>query len=434
MRNLASTPEPPIVVLRSNDCCFLGIVRSCVAAGHRVVPIVYDWPGSGPWYSEHSDLVKAPLRIPNPYGDPAGALAAMIEIGRSLLAVWRERLMVVPSSDTNLMFLVDHHAALAPYFRLAGGRAFDEARMDVVRKDSAASLLAEARIPIPRTWACLKPSDIHSIADQVSYPCIYKPVTKDYGQTFYSRHGGLKAIECSEREELVERLAEETSRGFELVVQEKVEFRSNEEEIPFYLYSDREFRIRMAATGIKEKIQPYPYGTATVLRLSWHEELLPIAQRVVEALSWRGILMIEFIRDATDGVWKVIEVNARPWLCVDFYRRSGMNFLDLLYRDWRDEPLGGQDVIRPSSQMLDGSPVHVSLPTALGPEFEALTRPATVDDVVEWLTRVEGRRSLTFLDPSDPGPGQAELRALAKRYSLPVDELIDRVGGVVCGD
>lgn len=427
MATVRSRTHVPIVVLRSNDCCFLGIARSCAAAGRPIIGVVFDWKGSGPWYSEQSNVVRDPLRIPNPYQAPERARDAMIEIGRRLFAEWNERLMIVPSSDTNLMFLLDHYESLSPYFRLAGDARFDAARIDVVRKDSAAERMAAAGVAIPRTWACLKAADIEAIANAVRYPCVYKPVVKDYGQTFYAQHGGLKAIECRDREELVERLEDELARGFELVVQEKVLFGSNEEEIPFYLYADRNHRIRMAATGIKEKIQPFPYGTATVLRLSWHEELLPLAQRVVDSLAWRGILMIEFIRDSADGRWKVIEVNARPWLCVDFYRRCGLNFLDMLYRDWRGELCDGEDVQRPDPSTLERSPVQISLPTAATPDLERLGRPIEVADVVAWLRGIQGSRSLTFLDPNDRQPGRAELHAFADRYALAPEALIASV-------
>ena len=434
MDDLAKNALPPMVVLRSNDCCFLGIARSCAAAGRPIIPVVFDWAGSGPWYSEQSDVVEDPVRIPNPYKESAAARDAMIGLGERLLAAWGERLMIVPSSDTNLMFLLDHYEALCPYFRMAGAADFDSARIDVVRKDSAALLLAAGGVAIPETHACLKAGDVESVARAVSYPCVYKPVAKDYGQTFYATHGGRKAIECQDQDELVDRLEQEIDRGFELIVQEKVSFASMEEEIPFYLYADRDHRIRMAATGIKEKIQPFPYGTATILRLAWHEELLPIAQRVVEALSWRGILMIEFIRDLKDGRWKVIEVNARPWLCVDFYRRSGLNFLDMLYRDWRGELAGEPDLIRPDQAVLESSPVQISLPAASVPDLDRLDRPVRIDDIVSWLCRVAGRRSLTFLDPRDPRPGWAELRSLAARYALPADELIARIEENLGGD
>lgn len=430
----STRPGPPMVVLRSNDCCFLGIARGCAAAGIPIVPVTFDWPGSGPWHSDRSAVIPSRVEIPNPYELPEAACEAMIGLGRRLLAEWGERLMVVPSSDTNLMFLMDHFERLAPYFILAGAPDFEGVRRDVVRKDSAAVSMATAGVDIPQTIACLKPGDIDATVSQIRFPCVYKPVQKDYGQSFYAAHGGSKAIECREPDELRERLAQEIADGFELVVQEKVSFHSVEEEIPFYLYADAKHQIRMAATGIKEKIQPFPFGTATVLRLSWDEQLLAAAQRVVEALRWRGILMIEFIRDRNDGVWKVIEVNARPWLCVDFYRRVGLNFLEMLDRDWRDARDDGEELRTPSPESLERSPVHISLTAACTPHLDALRRPATIDDVVTWLDGIQGGRSLTLLDPADPGPGYGELEALAARYALPAKDLIAGVEGVLCGD
>jgi predicted ATP-grasp superfamily ATP-dependent carboligase len=417
-----------MVVLRSNDCCFLGIARGCAAAGIPIVPVTFDWPGAGPWHSHRSAVVPPRERIPNPYQFAEAACVAMERLGERLTDRHGERLMVVPSSDTNLMFLLDHYDRLSPWFRLAGDVGFDAARRDVVRKDSAACLMAAGDVAIPQTLACLKPGDIEGVAREIRYPCVYKPVQKDYGQTFYATHAGIKAIECHDEAELAERLEQEMAAGFELVVQEKVRFRSVEEEIPFYLYADANHEIRMAATGIKEQIQPFPYGTATVLRLSWHAELLPLAERVVRALRWRGILMIEFIRDLNDGVWKVIEVNARPWLCVDFYRRAGLNYLELLYRDWRGDTADWSALTTPDPALLERSPVQISLPAACGPHLEGLGRTPTVGDVVDWLRGVPGLRSLTFLDPADPEPGHAELRALATRHGLPADELIERVG------
>lgn len=423
-----------MVVLRSNDCCFLGIARGCAAAGIPIVPVVFDWPGSGPWYSETSRVVADPVRIPNPYQFADEACEAMVELGRELLEIWGERLMVVPSSDTNLMFLLDHYERLAPYFRLAGARDFDASRLEVVRKDTAAELFASAGVSIPRTLSCLKAGEIEHVAREMTYPCVYKPCAKDYGQSFYAAHAGVKAIECHDAEELAERLEQEVEAGFELVVQEKVSFASVEEEIPFYLYADASHRIRMAATGIKEQIQPPPYGTATVLRLAYHEELLPLAQSVVEALEWRGILMIEFIKDRNDGVWKVIEVNARPWLCVDFYRRSGLNYLQYLYEDWRDERDAWPDLVTPDAGRLEASSVHLNLPASTAADLRAVEGEVTIDDVVASLRAVEGARSLTFLDPQDPEPGRAELRALAEGYGLDGGTLIERVQAELCDD
>ena len=69
----------------------------------------------------------------------------------------------------------------------------------------------------------------------------------------------------------------------------------------------------------------------------------------------------------------------------------------------------------------------ISLPAACGPHLDGLDRAPRVSDVTQWLRGVEGKRSLTFLDPADPAPGRAEIAALAERYGLRPDELIASV-------
>jgi hypothetical protein len=64
-------------------------------------------------------------------------------------------------------------------------------------------------------------------------------------------------------------LKRELNDGFDIIVQEKVVFDTVYDEIPFYLYADANGKIRMAANGIKELIDPFPFGTAIVLRFAW---------------------------------------------------------------------------------------------------------------------------------------------------------------------
>ena len=78
--------------------------------------------------------------------------------------------------------------------------------------------------------------------------------------------------------------------------------------------------------------------------------------------------------------------------------------------------------------------IGISLPAALSPDLDALGRAPTVRDVVSWIRRIDGRRSLTFLDPADPRPGHAELYALADRYELDREALVAEVCEVLGGD
>ena len=410
----------PVVVLRSNDVCFLGIVRSCAAAEIPVIAVTFTWPGARRWYSELSCHLSEQHVIANPHEYPDQARAALVALGAALHRRYGQRLLVLGSSDTNLMFLSDCHAELMPCFRFMGDRDLDAGRFDILHKGRCARLLAEAGVATPLTHAVSTEDDIARAVHEMVYPCIYKPAVKDYGQTFYAAHRGEKAISVDSAAELRQRLEHELACGFELVVQEKIAFDAVTDEIPFYLYADAQGAIRQAATAIKEKIQPHPFGTATVLRLSYHSELLASARAVVEALAYRGILMIEFIRDRSDGVWKVIEINPRPWLFVDFFRRAGLNYLRCLLDDRDDLMPATTEMARPAEDDL----VHVSLPPACGEHFESLGRSPTVDDARDWLASIDGDVSLTYLDPRDRDPGVAEISDFASQWNLEPDTLL----------
>lgn len=406
----------PCVLLRSNDVLFTGLLRSLHAADAEVVPVVFDWPGSGPWYSERSRHFNNPVTIANPYQEPRRAVNDMLTLGRTLCERWGERLMVIPSSDTNLMFMLDHFTELSPFFRLMGDATFEGARHDVVDKAACSELLTSGNVPQPLTVPVRSETDVDTVIQSMKFPCVYKPTTKDYGQSFYRAHQGRKAVECENASALRRALPMELAQGFELVVQEHIPFDETTDEIPFYLYADESFQIRMASIAIKEHIDPPRFGTATVLRLGWMPELLEHAQAVVKALRWRGILMIEFIRDQRDGLWKVIEVNGRPWLFVDFFRRAGLPYLQLLVDDLRGQTEHWPVMqVPPPASVLD-APVHVDLPYACRMAFGE--RSAARGVVGQWLAQIPGRLSTPYLAPDDELPGRAQIKDLAHHWNL----------------
>ena len=90
------------------------------------------------------------------------------------------------------------------------------------------------------------------------------------------------------------------------------------DEVPFYLYADARGEILMASNGIKEVIEPFPFGTAILLRLAWYPELLEAAKTVVNALGYRGILMIEFVEISVMGIGKLLKSIPVTGFLMDF--------------------------------------------------------------------------------------------------------------------
>jgi predicted ATP-grasp superfamily ATP-dependent carboligase len=56
-------------------------------------------------------------------------------------------------------------------------------------------------------------------------------------------------------------------------------------------------------------------------------------------IGYRGIFSAEFKRDPRDGVFNLIEVNARPWWYVEFAARCGVNVCNLAIRDALGQPI-----------------------------------------------------------------------------------------------
>ncbi len=420
----------PVVVFRANDICFLGIIRSLSLHNIPFRTVDFTWPNASPWWSEFSIYYKPDIHISNPFDSEIAALTLLISEGKKLRKEWGQPLLAIPSSDTNLMFLINNEDILSPYFTLMGDKNFDSYRRDIVDKYECSRLLCLNGLEknIPKTYPCYKMADISNIKDNIVYPCIFKPSVKDYGQSFYSMHQGLKAVECNSFDELSQGINRCLSHDIDLIIQEKIYFDSHNDEIPFYAYVDQFHKIRMAATGYKTLIQPYPYGTANILQLTWYSELLQLAQQVVSSIKWRGIIMIEFIKDKKDLTWKIIEVNTRPWLFIGFYEQHGLNYLNLLYQDWvNDLPLG-QELYTPCEELIFSKPLHVDL-QGIYHYFDANDKRrlfgANADNLIKWLSTYSTNLSFTYYSENDKLPGIESLKSIICNQNDFTNDLFD---------
>jgi predicted ATP-grasp superfamily ATP-dependent carboligase len=353
----------PALVFRGNDISYYGIISSLASHQLPYYSVLFDWKGSPTWHSSKSSLQGTTIVIPNPYEHPLNAAESLEKQLKVICGKIHSKLIAIPSSDTNLTFIVDYWEIFSSYLAVMGSPEFDDPRTDVLNKARCMHLLNSGSENLaPISFRCARQEDIAEIVNEVTYPAIYKPSTKDYGQSFYRSHNGSKAVECATPQKLLEALDNELKANFELVVQEKILFDNLEDEVPFYLYADKNHKIRMAATGKKNYVYPHPFGTALSLQLSWEPDLLDLANKVVKKINWTGILMIEFIRDKKDGRFKVVELNTRPWLFNGFYQLLGFNFVNLLMQDFNDQLKYPSDqLVFPDDRLLCRNPVHIDL-------------------------------------------------------------------------
>ena len=56
-------------------------------------------------------------------------------------------------------------------------------------------------------------------------------------------------------------------------------------------------------------------------------------ERLLRGIDYRGVFSAEFKHDERDGLFKILEVNARPWWFAGFAASCGLDVCDMSYRD-----------------------------------------------------------------------------------------------------
>lgn len=159
-------------------------------------------------------------------------------------------------------------------------------------------------------------------------------------------------------------------------------------------------RIRM--------VNPAGSGSSACSSAPVDDELAQAAGRMLSDVGWRGMFMLEFLRDGDGTAW-FMELNGRPWGSMALARRLGLE-----YPAWALEQLGREDFEPPPTRPPAGQTcrhlgrelLHL-LFVIRGPDSVALTRwPSrwqTARDVLRvsrgdyWYNSRRGDRRL-FLD------------------------------------
>jgi predicted ATP-grasp superfamily ATP-dependent carboligase len=197
--------------------------------------------------------------------------------------------------------------------------------------------LARLELPHPLTRPVAKATDLDSVPDEVLEHSFLKPTDS---QTFFARYR-VKAFPLSGRAEAVHQLNTCVADGFGLVLQEYVPGP------PTHHYFVDGFVDRGGtnrALFVRQRLRMFPldFGNSTLMvsvpRADVGDAPDTLA-RLFEDIHYRGIFSAEFKRDAKDGRFKLLEINARPWWYVEFAARCGVRVCEMAVRDALGEPI-----------------------------------------------------------------------------------------------
>jgi len=177
-------------------------------------------------------------------------------------------------------------------------------------------------IPCPRTYYMgdAAGGDLKRLSETLEYPVVIKP----------SRgFGSMGVLLCESKEQLSGMCGKIDARYGPFLVQEYV---PNGGEIGVCTLFDK--GSMPIALTVHRRIRSYPAkgGPSTLRETVKNEQAVSIAFKLLSAMKWQGIAMVEFRIDPRDGAPKLMEVNPRFWGSLNLSVLAGVDFPHLLYR------------------------------------------------------------------------------------------------------
>ncbi len=316
------TPKVPVLVF-GTGLTVLGAIRLLHRSGTPfwVVGDGGELAGRSRWFR------TAP---PSTSGaDPANDLAEYLS------GLPFERAVLLPCSDAWVQRVAAVAAQVGP--RFVASVSAPETLDRLVDKWHLAEILQELGLPHPRTVAIAATQDPASVPEEVLRGAFMKP--RD-SLNFFARFG-VKAFRISSRAELRECLGRLAGTGLEVQLQEYVPGPPGNH---YFVDGFRDRNGRVTGTQARRRMRMYPpdFGNSTSFESIPPSDVQPAVDamtRLLAHLKFRGVFSAEFKRDDRDGVFRLIEVNVRPWWYVEFAGRSGMDVTAMVVRDALGEPV-----------------------------------------------------------------------------------------------
>ena len=307
----------PVLVTDAPSNASLAVVRSL---GRRGVPVAVCTFANEFNLAAYSRWAAESCPLPSPSEEPAAfidALAALLERGKYPI--------VFPTTDRTIQLVSEARHRLPSWVQIpiadvhALGTVLDKAR--------TAALAAQVGVPIPRTWCPATEDEARALAGTLVYPVIVKPRRTN----FLGAHGrlvkanyrvvetaaDLPAAWAAVDEAVPQPLVQTVVRGRGVGI--NTLWRDGEPITWFCHKRVRELDLQGGRSTAAESAPCEP-------------RLLDSARRLLGALRWHGVAMVEFKYDEATGDYWLLEVNGRFWGSLPLALAAGMDFPYYLYQ------------------------------------------------------------------------------------------------------
>jgi predicted ATP-grasp superfamily ATP-dependent carboligase len=302
-----------VLVTDSDNRSALATVRALGRGGHVVIVAGERHPS----LASVSRYCAAFEQYPSPNRDPEGFVNAIASI-----CVKQNIDVVLPMTEVSTLLLTSHQDRLPAHAKLP----FPSATAVAAAADKAQvlTLAAQLGIPTPAMRVCGTKAEVHTAASQLGFPVVIKASrSRVWSEGRWISTSVKYATDAAVLDSHLEAIP---AAVYPLLVQERIDGAGSG---VFICCDETGVVASFAHRRIREKP---PSGGVSVLSESAvpDAEVLQSATRLLEALKWRGVAMVEFKRDSRDGKLKLMEINGRFWGSLQLAIDAGVDFPALL--------------------------------------------------------------------------------------------------------
>lgn len=380
LRRLA-TGRTPAIILGDGSTNDLSFVRSLSRHGIPTILIVGRRQlGS---FSRHGLRIRMPAVEDEP--------RAWLEVLDAVASPLRATPVLFPLSDAHCAFVSRNAECLRRSFRFV---LPDEDTVErILDKRQQYSAAEAAGIQVPPTFYPGDIEDVVRLAPETEYPVILKPYTAHVGRPMISNR---KVLVVQSADGLISAYAKCTASGSRFMVQKIIP--GNDDAI-FWYSAFWDEHVREHGWFTVQKLRQFPpgFGDGSFQRTLEAPIVLQQSRRLLEAFQYRGLVMVEFKRDARDGSYHLMEINPRTVSGNQLGISAGVDLPWISYRN-----LAGLDAGESPHQPFRPNVKYVNEEWDVQ-AFAALRKSKELT-LAEWIRSLRGTRAWALSAWDDPLP------------------------------
>ncbi len=298
--------------------------------------------------------------------------------------------ILVPTDDLGAILVAEHAAVLDEWFKVPRQpRGLPRA---LASKKGLYRLCKQLGVPCPEAVFPASRAELEAFLERAVFPVVVKGAEG----WLLPRHTGVRSTAIVDTpEELLDiyRRVEDGS-GTSVMFQEYIPRDCGEDWI-FHGYCDSRSDCLAAFTGVKVRSYPPYVGPTTLGRCTANERLRRQAEMLFKALSYRGIMDLDYRLDRRDGQYKLLDFNPRIGAQFRlFVNEAGIDVVRALHLDLTERTVPPGPAVEGRGFVAE----HYDLLAAWGYHRDGgLTLRG-------WLRSLRGVREPAWLAADDPAP------------------------------